>query len=71
MNYLPPWKIVQKHSQTNKSNIEKAKSKRILNKFPKICNHINKSKQLMETKQTKCCNKAIFEFVSMKANCKW
>ena len=34
--------------------IEKAKGKRILKKFPKICKHINKRKQLMETKQTKC-----------------
>ena len=25
----------------------------------------------METKQTKYCNKPIFEFVSMKANGKW
>ena len=34
--------------------MEKAKGKRILNKSPKIYEHINKKKQFMEDMQTKC-----------------
>ena len=50
---------------------EKTKGKTILHKSPKIYKHINKKIQLMEDAQTKCWNKPIFEFVSIKANGKW